>query len=121
VSQIIFLSFPKTSSDMYSQDIRDKLEEKDIELGDLITVSGREGRLMPKPESGDSDVVVLKDESGYNLGLEPENLELLEKMDGIEESKGLEASYSDDTCIQAAQYPLECRTKREVLILLLMR
>jgi glutamyl-tRNA(Gln) amidotransferase subunit D len=81
---------------MYSQDIRDKLEEKDIELGDLITVSGREGRLMPKPESGDSDVVVLKDESGYNLGLEPENLELLEKMDGIEESNGLEPSYSDD-------------------------
>lgn len=64
---------------MYSEQIRGRLEEKDIEIGDTIKVNDREGRLMPKPESGDPEVIVLKLESGYNVGLEPENIELVEK------------------------------------------
>ena len=64
---------------MYSEHIRAQLEEKDIEVGDTVKVNDREGRLMPKPESGDPEIIVLKLESGYNIGLEPENVELVEK------------------------------------------
>ncbi|WEL23230.1 Glu-tRNA(Gln) amidotransferase subunit GatD [Candidatus Nanohalovita haloferacivicina] len=72
---------------MYSEQIRGRLEEKDIEIGDTIKVNDREGRLMPKPESGDPAVVVLKLESGYNVGLEPENIELVEKNESSERER----------------------------------
>ena len=66
---------------MYSQDLQDKFEEKDIEVGDRIKVKDREGRLMPKPGTGDEEIINLKLDSGYNIGLEPEGIELLEKKD----------------------------------------
>ncbi len=71
---------------MYSDEIRSLLDEKNIEKGDLVEVNDRKGRLMPKPESGDPNSIVLKLESGYNIGLEPEELELVEK----KETKDLE-------------------------------
>jgi glutamyl-tRNA(Gln) amidotransferase subunit D len=72
---------------MYSQKILDELEEKGIETGDRVKASGREGKLMPKPESGDPDNLVLKDDSGYNIGVDPEEIELLEKQEAEEEEK----------------------------------
>ena len=72
---------------MYSQEILDELEEKDIETGDRIKASGREGKLMPKPESGDSETLILKDDSGYNIGVDPENIELIEKKETKDEEK----------------------------------
>ncbi|MFB6116342.1 MAG: Glu-tRNA(Gln) amidotransferase GatDE subunit D, partial [Candidatus Nanosalina sp.] len=62
---------------MYSQQILDELEDKGIETGDRIKASGREGKLMPKPESGDPDTLILKDDSGYNIGVDPEDIELV--------------------------------------------
>ncbi|WEL19823.1 Glu-tRNA(Gln) amidotransferase subunit GatD [Candidatus Nanohalococcus occultus] len=64
---------------MYSENIETILDNSNIEVGDRIKVDGREGVLMPKPSSGDPGSVVLKLESGYNIGLEPENIELVEK------------------------------------------
>jgi glutamyl-tRNA(Gln) amidotransferase subunit D len=64
---------------MYSEKIRETLENKSIETGDRIKLNGREGRLMPKPGTGDPEIVNLKLDSGYNIGLKPENIELVEK------------------------------------------
>ena len=68
---------------MYSRKILDQLEEKNIETGDRIKASGREGRLMPKPESGDPETIILKDDSGYNIGVDPEGIELVEKGESL--------------------------------------
>jgi len=72
---------------MYSEDIRETLKEKNIETGDLIEVNGKKGQLMPKPESGDSEILVLKLDNGYNIGLEPEEIELVEKREAGEPEK----------------------------------
>ena len=64
---------------MYSEGLQQKFEEKDIEIGDRIKVKDREGRLMPKPDTGDNQIINLKLDSGYNIGLEPEDIELVEK------------------------------------------
>lgn len=73
---------------MYSQKILDQLDEKGIETGDRINASGREGKLMPKPESGDPETLILKDDSGYNIGVDPEDIELVEKQGSEEVGKG---------------------------------
>ena len=64
---------------MYSPEIRNQLEDKNIETGDKVKVNGRTGKLMPKPETGDPETITLKLENGYNIGLKPQNIELLEK------------------------------------------
>ena len=80
---------------MYSEKILDKLDEKDIETGDIIKASGREGKLMPKPESGDPDTLILKDDSGYNIGVDPEGLELVEKRESSDMERP-EIEHSED-------------------------
>ncbi|MFB6158576.1 MAG: Glu-tRNA(Gln) amidotransferase subunit GatD [Candidatus Nanohalobium sp.] len=80
---------------MYSEEVRKILEEKDVETGDLVKVNGRKGRLMPKPGTGDSEVVNLKLESGYNVGLEPETVELVGKQEQGE-GAGTKVEYSDE-------------------------
>ena len=81
---------------MYSSSVKKILEDKGIEKGDLVRAGGREGRLMPKPESGDSDKLVIKLESGYNIGVEPEGVELVEKNSGTEEDKDIQIPRSED-------------------------
>lgn len=79
----------------YSKQLLEEFDEKNIDTGDLIKVDGREGRLMPKPESGNPDSIVLKLESGYNIGLKPEEIELVEKKD-TEEADREKPEYSDE-------------------------
>ena len=66
---------------MYSEEIRDILSEKNIETGDRVKINEKEGRLMPKPDTGDQNIINLKLDSGYNIGLEPENIELVDKQE----------------------------------------
>ena len=80
---------------MYSDQITELLEAEDIEVGDQVKVNGREGRLMPKPSSGNPETVVLKLESGYNIGIKPENIELMEKID-TEETEKAEIQHEED-------------------------
>lgn len=80
---------------MYSDQIQQLLEEKDIETGDKVKADNHEGVLMPKPSSGNPDVLVIKLESGYNIGVEPEELELVEKNE-VEEETGEEVQHSED-------------------------
>ncbi|MFB6209492.1 MAG: Glu-tRNA(Gln) amidotransferase subunit GatD [Candidatus Nanohaloarchaea archaeon] len=77
---------------MYSEHLLEELDEKGIEVGDRVRVDGREGRLMPKPESGDPGKIVLKLENGYNIGVEMESIELVEKkkQDSEEQSGGIQ-------------------------------
>lgn len=42
---------------------------------------------MPKPESGDPESLVLKLDSGYNIGLDPEEIELVEEKESDEREK----------------------------------
>ena len=70
---------------MYSEEIREILSEKNIETGDRVKVNEKEGRLMPKPETGDQNIINLKLDSGYNIGLEPDNIELVEKQESLED------------------------------------
>ncbi len=59
---------------MYSEKIRKVLREKRLEVGDRAVVekSGRryEGVLMPRIESGNRSCIVLKLDSGYNVGID---------------------------------------------------
>lgn len=58
---------------MYSKGIQSVLKRSKIGIGDRIAVKkGKktyEGILMPKTDAGDSDSVVIKLDSGYNIGL----------------------------------------------------
>ncbi|MFO7793713.1 MAG: Glu-tRNA(Gln) amidotransferase subunit GatD [Candidatus Nanohaloarchaea archaeon] len=80
---------------MYSEEIREMLSNKNIELGDWVKVNEKEGRLMPKPETGDKDIINLKLDSGYNIGLEPENIELVEKQEASE-NRSEEINHEED-------------------------
>jgi len=66
---------------MYSKKIQAELKKKNIDVGDTITVhaEGRvyEGILMPRPQLGDSNIVVLKLKSGYNVGIRAGSIELI--------------------------------------------
>ncbi len=64
---------------MYSGKLYQKFEEKGIDVGDRIKLNDKEGILMPKPQTGDPEVLVIKLDNGYNIGLEPEEIELVEK------------------------------------------
>ncbi|MFH1520162.1 MAG: Glu-tRNA(Gln) amidotransferase subunit GatD [Candidatus Micrarchaeota archaeon] len=83
---------------MYSSKIEKELKVKKIEIGDRIKVysNGNEfdGLLMPRPSSGDSNLIVLKLNSGYNTGIKADSFELISKSqlvkvdEEIEEPKG---------------------------------
>lgn len=79
---------------MYSEDIQQELEDKDIEVGDRIRVGEYEGRLMPKPKTGDPETFLIKLDNGYNIGVKGE-LELVEKREETEPEKP-ELQHSED-------------------------
>ncbi|MCK5023798.1 MAG: Glu-tRNA(Gln) amidotransferase subunit GatD, partial [Candidatus Aenigmarchaeota archaeon] len=58
---------------MYSSEFAGMLKKKGMNVGDRISVekSGKsyEGILMPKSDNGDSGTVIIKLDSGYNMGL----------------------------------------------------
>jgi glutamyl-tRNA(Gln) amidotransferase subunit D len=66
---------------MYSKKIDSELKKKKIDVGDTIIVQAGshkyEGLLMPRPSFGDSEVLVIKLSSGYNVGIKPDSIELV--------------------------------------------
>ncbi len=68
---------------MYSQKISSELQRKSIGIGDRVRIvcagSSFEGLLMPRPDSGDPDIIVLKLDNGYNTGLRADSIELVGK------------------------------------------
>lgn len=80
---------------MYSEEIQEELEDKNIDTGDRIRVNGKEGSLMPKPESGDSEKIVIKLDNGYNIGINPEDIERVEEK-RTEKREKIEVPYDED-------------------------
>ncbi|MCL5428032.1 MAG: Glu-tRNA(Gln) amidotransferase subunit GatD [Candidatus Marsarchaeota archaeon] len=59
---------------MYSKDIEDILHKKHISIGEKVLLERAEesfeGVLMPRPDAGDNNILVVKLSNGYNLGLD---------------------------------------------------
>ncbi len=57
----------------YSKGVRDFLKKNSIAVGDFIELTDGiktiAGNLLPQTELGDSDVIVLKQKNGYNVGI----------------------------------------------------
>ena len=67
----------------YKGKIRDLLISNKINVGDLVKITSEltySGILMPRYESGDESHIVLKLKSGYNIGIEFEKIEKIEKI-----------------------------------------
>ena len=67
----------------YKGKIRDFLITNKVDVGDLVKITSEltySGILMPRYESGDESHIVLKLKSGYNIGIEFEKIEKLEKI-----------------------------------------
>jgi glutamyl-tRNA(Gln) amidotransferase subunit D len=67
---------------MYSKRIEALLKESGIGIGDTVKVVSRGteyvGLLMPRPSAGDAEIVVVKLASGYNVGIRPDSIKLVE-------------------------------------------
>ena len=74
----------------YHEEVQD-LSEEDIQPGDVLRVEKKEevfeGVLMPRTEQGKRDSIVLKLESGYNIGLEISDDIKIEKLGETEEGE----------------------------------
>ena len=71
----------------YKGKIREFLIQNKIQVGDLVKIISEltySGILMPRYESGDESHVVLKLKSGYNIGIEFEEIKKIEKIGQIE-------------------------------------
>ncbi|MGB9732682.1 MAG: Glu-tRNA(Gln) amidotransferase subunit GatD [Candidatus Micrarchaeia archaeon] len=69
---------------MYSEEIESALKKGKIEIGDeirLFSSKGRfEGTLMPRPDLGDNNILVIKLSNGYNIGIRFEKGDKIEKI-----------------------------------------
>ncbi len=81
----------------YKGKIRDFLISNKIDVGNLVKITSEltySGILMPRYESGDESHIVLKLKSGYNIGIEFEKIEKIEKVgegqSSVESSKTIE-------------------------------
>lgn len=69
---------------MYSERVEKELKSKKIEVGDRIKVSSGArhftGILMPRPEVGNDNILILKLDGGYNMGIRFEESTKIEKL-----------------------------------------
>lgn len=69
---------------MYSDKLEMLFKKSKIEIGDKIKVNNKgkalEGILMPRPELGDNNIVVIKLSNGYNIGIKIEEKSTIEKL-----------------------------------------
>jgi glutamyl-tRNA(Gln) amidotransferase subunit D len=68
-------------------DVYEKLKEKNIEVGDKIKIDDLVGILMPKTEFDEEDILILKLENGYNIGIKVEDLEKIELLEKKEKAQ----------------------------------
>ncbi|MCJ7450244.1 MAG: Glu-tRNA(Gln) amidotransferase subunit GatD [Candidatus Nanohaloarchaeota archaeon QJJ-9] len=70
---------------MYSDEVQEILDEKSLTHGDRVSIETREntekGVLMPRAEQGNNDCLVIKLESGYNIGINIHNIEKIQKLE----------------------------------------
>lgn len=78
--------------------INNRRDGEKIQTGDRVKLNGEEGILMPKSRQTDQDILVLKLDSGYNIGLKlekPEDITLIEKKEQSSDSKA-EVNYAEE-------------------------
>ncbi len=89
---------------MYSKSVKSVLRRKGLRVGTRIRVTRKgkshEGLLMPKPELGDPDSVVIKLDSGYNIGIRYGKGTAIQKSraktpDSVRQEKGYEMGRVD--------------------------
>lgn len=79
----------------YTEEVEEKLKQAGATEGDTVKVnSGVVGKLQPKPNHSQDDIIVLKLDSGYNIGVKPDSIELIEKGESNESEKP-SITYSD--------------------------
>lgn len=82
---------------MYSEEIEKALKKEKIEVGDeikLVTSKGEfKGKLMPRYEFGDNNILVLKLENGYNIGIRFEKDSKIVKISEKKEEKPKKLSF----------------------------
>ncbi len=66
---------------MYSKEVEQILKSKKISVGDRILFKDYEGILMPRPESGDANNIIIKLDSGYNVGIKFGKGDKIEKLE----------------------------------------
>ena len=58
---------------MYSEKISEEFKKHGIEIGDRISIKdsegSNEGMLMPRPDVSKSDIIIIKRDDGYNIGI----------------------------------------------------
>ena len=72
----------------YPKEIENFLKKKKIEVGDLIEIRKKDGKilkgiLMPRIELGNKNSLIIKLENGYNLGIDWEEILEIEKIEKI--------------------------------------
>jgi glutamyl-tRNA(Gln) amidotransferase subunit D len=69
---------------MYSREVEKVLNGKKIAIGDKVRLEkGKEvldGILMPRPDSGDQSILVIKLDNGYNIGVDFNSVSSVERM-----------------------------------------
>lgn len=69
---------------MYSERVTKLLEKNSIAVGNTIKVhtgnADFEGVLMPRPELGNDDILVIKLDNGYNMGIQFDRIKGIEKL-----------------------------------------
>ncbi len=69
---------------MYSDKLETLFKKNKIEIGDKIKINNKgkllEGILMPRPELGDNNIIVIKLNNGYNIGITLDEKGTVEKL-----------------------------------------
>ncbi len=73
---------------MYSKEFEQILKSKKIAVGDRIKIDDFEGILMPRPDVGDTNNIVLKLDSGYNVGIKFKKGAKVEKIEHLTTNAG---------------------------------
>ena len=69
---------------MYSKPLDKMLKKKKVEVGDDVRVTKEKntyaGTIMPKSEASDPNILLIKLENGYNIGLDYNSKTKIEKL-----------------------------------------
>lgn len=76
---------------MYSKKVNNVLKKKRISIGDRLAVKSKEitaeGVLLPQTEAGSPDTLVIKLDTGYNLGVKLEKGVIVKKLGGAKRAR----------------------------------
>jgi len=88
---------------MYSQSLEAEFKKRGIVIGDTIKVSSKKGEfrgmLLPRADIGDSNIIVIKLENGYNIGIRFDEGVIIEKIEGRSQKDHIESDLKFDNSL----------------------